>query len=169
MRPVPRRVHNGRERPGVDCLRVDVGRGDGPQPRARRGDPGIETARRRIRAHERLCTGNYLKAATSQGLHGFYRTLATDARVIDLDGALNENGEQLILAWEADQGLSGFLTDGVQVDAFSISFAKGWRPVWLRAPARRHRPARRHGVWLTTSSRRWRRGADGSGRHSGHY
>jgi hypothetical protein len=75
------------------------------------GIPGIETARRRLRGKERLCTANYLKGATSLGLHGVYRTLATDTRVIDFDGALDENGELLVRAWEADQGLSGFLDD----------------------------------------------------------
>jgi len=75
------------------------------------GMPGVETARRRIRAGERLCTANYLKGAVSQGLHGFYRTLTIDTHVIDLEGALAENGERLISAWETDQGISGFLED----------------------------------------------------------
>jgi hypothetical protein len=73
--------------------------------------PGIDTARRRLRAGERLSTSNYLKGAMSQGLHGFYRTLALNTLIIDGDGYLDENGERLIRAWETDQGLAGLLDD----------------------------------------------------------
>ena len=77
-----------------------------------RGIPGIDTTRRRIHNGERLCHRNYLKGATALGLHGFYRTLAQDTRVLDRHGYLDEHGERLLHRWAVDQGLEG-LTEGV--------------------------------------------------------
>lgn len=76
-----------------------------------RGIPGIDTTKRHLRNGERLSSRNYLKGATALGLHGFYRTLAESTGVLDADGHLDENGEQLLLAWEHDQGLCGLIED----------------------------------------------------------
>lgn len=74
-----------------------------------RGIPGIDTTRRRLHNGERLSSRNYLKGAMALGLHGFYRTLAEDTLVMDRNGFLGENGERLLGAWAADQGLKGLL------------------------------------------------------------
>jgi len=74
------------------------------------GLPGIDTARRRAKAGERLSTRNYLRNAASLGLHGFYRTLARDALIVGAAGELEEQGERLIRAWADDEGLPGYLT-----------------------------------------------------------
>src|SRR4051794_1548411 len=76
-----------------------------------RGIPGIDTTRRRLHNGERLSTRNYLKGAVALGLHGFYRTLAEDALVLDRNGYLEENGERLLAAWAADQGFEGLLDE----------------------------------------------------------
>ena len=74
--------------------------------------PGIGLARRAIRSgHQPLGKQNFLKGQAINGPFGVVQRLARNLDVIDDDNRLSRNGEELLLAWSAEQNLGGILDD----------------------------------------------------------
>ena len=74
--------------------------------------PGIGLARRAIRAgHQPLGRRNFLKGQAINGPFGVVQRLARNLDIIDADNRLSRNGEELLLAWSAEQNLGGILDD----------------------------------------------------------
>jgi len=71
------------------------------------GVPGIQKARRAVRSNAHLGTGGqYLAAPKVFGFHGVYKRLAIDLGVVDDQLELLPGpGEELVLAWGADQDI----------------------------------------------------------------
>jgi hypothetical protein len=71
------------------------------------GVPGIQKARRAVRSNAHLGTGGrYLAAPKVFGFHGVYKRLAIDLAVVDAQLELLPGpGEELVLAWGADQDI----------------------------------------------------------------
>jgi|GEM_PF-992120 len=80
--------------------------------RAARRLPGIGLARRAIHAgHQPLGKQNFLKGQAINGPFGVVQRLARNLDIIDDDNRLSRNGEELLLAWSAEQDLGGILDD----------------------------------------------------------
>ncbi len=75
-----------------------------------RGLPGSQKAKAARRANRRLSARNYLAGPSVFGFNGVYRPYALEARIIDQDKSPGANAEELLTAWERDQGLGGFVT-----------------------------------------------------------
>ncbi|MBA8792926.1 hypothetical protein FHX74_000520 [Friedmanniella endophytica] len=75
------------------------------------GLPGSQKARRAMRANERLSLGRYLRGPRVFGFTGVYRPFSLDSGVLETDGSPGRSAEELVLAWEADQDMSGFLAE----------------------------------------------------------
>lgn len=72
------------------------------------GVPGISKARSVAARSGHLDALSYLKAPKVFGFHGIYKRLARGMGVVDDELLLQERGDQLVRAWEAEQGLEGF-------------------------------------------------------------
>lgn len=81
-----------------------------PDKGAVRGLPGSQKARAARRANRRLSARSYLSGPRVFGFNGVYRPYALDAKIIDPDKSPGANAEELLSAWEHDQGLIGFVT-----------------------------------------------------------
>ena len=80
--------------------------------KAARRLPGIGLARRAIRAgHQPLGKQNFLKGQAINGPFGVVQRLARNIDIIDDDNRLSRSGEELLLAWSAEQQLAGVLDD----------------------------------------------------------
>jgi len=80
--------------------------------KAARRLPGIGLARRAIRAsHQPLGKQNFLKGQAINGPFGVIQRLGRNLDIIDDDNRLSRNGEELLLAWSAEQELGGILDD----------------------------------------------------------
>lgn len=75
------------------------------------GLPGTQKARRAKSVGERLNLGNYLRGPRVFGFTGVYRPFSIDSGVLEHDGMPGPMAEELVLAWEADQRLKGFLAE----------------------------------------------------------
>ena len=96
--------------------------------RASRRLPGITLARRAIHAgHQPLGKQNFLKGQAINGPFGVVQRLARNLDIIDDDNLLSRNGEELLLAWSEQHGLSGILDD-----TNSSSNGSGWLQRLLR-------------------------------------
>lgn len=74
--------------------------------------PGIGLARGAIHAgHQPLGKQNFLKGQAINGPFGVVQRLARNLDIIDSDNRLSRNGEELLLAWSAEQDLGGILDD----------------------------------------------------------
>jgi len=65
----------------------------------------VETARRNDRA---ISAATYLKTPKIFGFTGIYKTAAIGLGLVTDDHQLDEGGDELLRAWEDDQGLRGF-------------------------------------------------------------
>ena len=75
-----------------------------------RGVPGSQKARRAVATNSRLGASNYLVAPRVFGFNGVYRPFCRDSELLDAEGNPAVNAERLILAWEADQQVEGFIS-----------------------------------------------------------
>ncbi|MGI8757288.1 MAG: hypothetical protein ACR2MB_15815 [Acidimicrobiales bacterium] len=81
------------------------------------GVPGSDLAARRVRDHRRhLNATSYLNTPKVFGFHGVYKRIARDLRVVDDRFRLDQNGHELLRAWEQDTGLSGFVDRRAKTD-----------------------------------------------------
>ena len=74
-----------------------------------RGLPGRDKATAALGDGVPLSARRYLKNPSVFGFHGVYRVLANDLS-IHLSDHLGETGSQLLVAWEEEQDLVGFVT-----------------------------------------------------------
>ncbi|MFT4088753.1 MAG: hypothetical protein QM658_16685, partial [Gordonia sp. (in: high G+C Gram-positive bacteria)] len=72
------------------------------------GLPGAQKVRRAQTLGERVHKGNYLSGPRVFGFTGVYRPFAKYANVI-VDGRTGAEADALVCAWEADQGVAGFV------------------------------------------------------------
>ena len=70
--------------------------------------PGIDKARRAVRAGIQLNADRYLKVPKVFGFHGVYKRLARHLDIVDDNLTLGANGQRLLRAWEEEEGLVGF-------------------------------------------------------------
>jgi len=77
---------------------------------AARGVPGSQKARRAVATNSRLSASSYLVAPRVFGFNGVYRPFCRDSELLDAEGSPAVNAERLILAWEADQQVEGFIS-----------------------------------------------------------
>ena len=74
--------------------------------------PGIGLARQALRAGDQpLARANFLKGQGVNGPFGVISRLARDIGAVDEAGELERSGTELLLAWAADQELTGLLDD----------------------------------------------------------
>ena len=73
------------------------------------GIPGREKVLATIDANDVVCARNYLKTPSVFGFHGIYRVLGVKAGLFDVEGHPLDFGYQILSAWQAEQGMSGFL------------------------------------------------------------
>lgn len=73
------------------------------------GVPGREKVLTTIDANDVVCVRNYLKSPSVFGFHGIYRVLGVKAGIFDAEGHPLDFGYRILSAWQAEQGLSGFL------------------------------------------------------------
>lgn len=71
--------------------------------------PGSEKARSSLAAGLPLSADRYLKTPSVFGFHGIYKRLARGVGIVDEELYLGEEGYQLLMAWEQDRGLDGFV------------------------------------------------------------
>jgi hypothetical protein len=76
---------------------------------ALQGIPGRDKVLSTIDANDVVCMRTYLKTPTVFGFHGIYRVLGVKTGLFDAEGHPLELGFRAIAAWQADQGLEGFL------------------------------------------------------------
>ncbi|TWU54901.1 hypothetical protein Poly51_36230 [Rubripirellula tenax] len=80
-------------------------------PKLLRGLPGRDKADKARADGVPLSERRYLKGARTFGFHGIYRALAKEIG-IETSGRLGDAGYEVLLAWETEQGLQGFLGNG---------------------------------------------------------
>ncbi len=74
--------------------------------------PGISLARRALNSkNQPLERANFLKGQAVNGPFGVIARLARNMDVIDDDNRISRNGQELLLAWSAEEGLRGILDD----------------------------------------------------------
>jgi hypothetical protein len=73
------------------------------------GIPGREKVMATIDANDVVCARNYLKTPSVFGFHGIYRVLGVKAGLFNAEGHPLEFGYRILSAWQAEQGLAGFL------------------------------------------------------------
>lgn len=73
------------------------------------GIPGREKVLATIDANDVVCARNYLKTPSVFGFHGIYRVLGVKTGIFDADGHPLDSGYRILSAWQAEQGLVGFL------------------------------------------------------------
>jgi hypothetical protein len=73
------------------------------------GLPGNDKVSRALTTEGSIYAGNYLKTPGTFGFHGVYRTLSMELGIIMNNNILGNFGEALIIAWEKEQGLDGFI------------------------------------------------------------
>lgn len=80
------------------------------------GLPGTQKARRAKLVGERLSPGTYLRGPRVFGFTGVYRPFSIDSGVLESNGMPGLTAEQLVLAWEVDQQLDGFVGETADSD-----------------------------------------------------
>lgn len=99
--------------------------------RATRRLPGSSLARRALRSgDEPLGRSNFLKGQAVNGPYGVVARLARNLGIVDEDDRLGRGGEELLLAWAADEGLPGLLDEDR-----SGSPGREWLDRFVRATA----------------------------------
>ncbi len=83
----------------------------GPGAKDLVGLPGTRKARLANAVGERLNPGNYLRGPRVFGFTGVYRPFSIDSGVLEGDGMPGARAEELVMAWETDQQLKGFLAE----------------------------------------------------------
>lgn len=79
-----------------------------------RGLPGSLLARRALSSGDgRLSRNNFLKGQASNGPFGVIARLGRHLGILNEDDHLAYKGEELLLAWSTDEGLSELLTEGL--------------------------------------------------------
>lgn len=73
------------------------------------GIPGRDKVGETVRRGEAVCASNYLKTPSVFGFHGIYRVFGVRTGLFDADGNPLEAGRHLLLAWQQDQQLAGFV------------------------------------------------------------
>ena len=73
------------------------------------GIPGRDKVQSTLDAKDVVCMRTYLKTPTVFGFHGIYRVLGVKAGLFDTEGNPLDHGYRILSAWQADQGLAGFL------------------------------------------------------------
>jgi len=73
------------------------------------GIPGIQKVQRALRNQRPVSAAAYLKTPTAFGFTGVFRRLARAIGVLTDDGALDDGGYELVIAWAKDQGLDGII------------------------------------------------------------
>lgn len=73
------------------------------------GVPGREKVLATVDASDVVCSRNYLKTPSVFGFHGIYRVLGVKAGLFDAEGHPLDLGYRILSAWQAEQGLEGFL------------------------------------------------------------
>jgi hypothetical protein len=73
------------------------------------GVPGREKVLATIDTNDVVCARNYLKTPSVFGFHGIYRVLGVKAGLFDAEGHPLDFGYRILSAWQAEQGLAGFL------------------------------------------------------------
>lgn len=81
-----------------------------PDPGRLKGVPGSHKAQRAAKTKERLSAARYLAGPRVFGFTGVYRPFSLDAGVLGRDGLPGPNAERLIVQWEQDQDLDGFVS-----------------------------------------------------------
>ncbi len=75
-----------------------------------RGLPGRLKAQSALDGRQGLSAARYLKTPAVFGFHGVYRLLARTLDIVDSYDHLGANGYELLVVWEAEQRLPGFVT-----------------------------------------------------------
>lgn len=105
-------VRLGFERLFVSAIVRQHMRDPGGWGRAARRVPGSVLARRALQSQDTpLGRNNFLKGQAVNGPFGAMARLARHLGVVDEDDRLAGNGEELLLAWSADEELSGVLDE----------------------------------------------------------
>ncbi|GAA1741613.1 hypothetical protein SAMN06265174_103315 [Dietzia kunjamensis subsp. schimae] len=78
------------------------------------GFPGRDKTWAALNSGSALTPATYLRGPRVFGFTGVYRPLAQDLRIVDTEGLPLEAAERLVLSWERDQGLDGFLDGAAQ-------------------------------------------------------
>lgn len=73
------------------------------------GVPGRDKVLSTIAAGDVVCMRTYLKTPSVFGFHGIYRVLGVKAGLFDTLGHPLDHGYRVLAAWQADQGLKGFM------------------------------------------------------------
>ena len=129
----------GLERLFVSAVAWKDEKKEGDWSKAARRLPGIGLARRAIRSgHQPLGKQNFLKGQAINGPFGVVQRLARNLDIIDDDNRLSRSGEELLLAWSAEQDLGGILDDTNSKSRGSKWFKKLLRDVIDHV---------RHGTW----------------------
>ena len=81
-----------------------------PDPKRLSGLPGSQKAQRAAKKKERLSAATYLAGPRVFGFTGVYRPFSLDAGVLGVDGLPGPAAERLIIQWEREQGLDGFVS-----------------------------------------------------------
>ncbi len=79
------------------------------KPEQLQGIPGREKVLATIDTNDVVCARNYLKTPSVFGFHGIYRVLGVKAGLFDVEGHPLDFGYRILSAWQAEQGLAGFL------------------------------------------------------------
>jgi hypothetical protein len=74
------------------------------------GLPGRNKVQTAIDSRSAISAARYLKTPSVFGFHGVYRLLARTLDVIDNDGRLGANGYELLVVWEQEEQMPGFIT-----------------------------------------------------------
>lgn len=78
-------------------------------PSLLQGIPGRDKVLSALNAGSVVCMNTYLKTPSVFGFHGVYRVLGVKAGLFDAQGNSLDQGNRILSAWQADQGLVGFL------------------------------------------------------------
>jgi len=73
------------------------------------GIPGRDKVLSALDAGDVVCMRTYLKTPTVFGFHGIYRVLGVKVGLFDAEAHPLDKGYRVLSAWQADQGLAGFL------------------------------------------------------------
>lgn len=133
------------------------------------GLPGRNKAQDAIAEGNPISASRYLKTPSVFGFHGVYRLLARTLDVIDSYGNLGANGYELLVVWEREQEMRGFISGsgagrsfydrmreavdrGLQRGSTNRSGSwSGWSEIYhaLRHTRRPEQESKLIGEWLT--------------------
>lgn len=73
------------------------------------GIPGRDKVLSALEAGDVVCARTYLKSPAVFGFHGIYRVLGVKTGLFSAEGQPLKQGYRVLSAWQADQGLAGFV------------------------------------------------------------